>query len=249
MVTIKDVVAKAGVSTATVSHVINESRAVSVDAKKKVRAAIKAINYRPDGIARSLRVNHTGTIAVLIADVTNPFFADFVRGVEDTAQQRGERYNLLLCNTEESTSRERQALDLVLERRIDGIILAPAGGNESLLAELAASGLPLVFGDRKLVGVPADTVVANNAVAAAELTQHLISLGHERLGLLEAELETSAIHERVAGFRDALVRAGLDLDPALLKRSQSNIPAAEAAGLSLLDAGRRPDAVFCNNTS
>jgi DNA-binding LacI/PurR family transcriptional regulator len=102
MATIKDVAAKAGVSTATVSHVVNGSRAVSVETKKKVKAAIKALKYRPDGIARSLRVAQTGTIAVLIADVTNPFFADFVRGVEDTAHQRGERYNLLLCNTEET---------------------------------------------------------------------------------------------------------------------------------------------------
>ncbi len=247
MATIKDVAAKAGVSTATVSHVINESRAVSPEAKKKVRAAIKALKYRPDGIARSLRVSHTGTIAVLIADVTNPFFADFVRGVEDTAHKRGGRYNLLLCNTEENTAREQKALDLVLERRIDGIVMAPAGNNEGLLQELAESGLPIVFGDRKLKGVTADTVVADNFAAAAELTSHLIALGHKRLGLLEADLESSAIHERVDGFRDALARAGLELDPAHVVKSPSNIVAAETAGLTMLGVDPKPDAVFCTN--
>ena len=247
MATIKDVAAKAGVSTATVSHVVNGSRAVSVETKKKVKAAIKALKYRPDGIARSMRVAQTGTIAVLIADVTNPFFADFVRGVEDTAHQRGERYNLLLCNTEENTAREERALDLVLERRIDGIVMAPAGGNETILADLVDSGLPLVFGDRKLKGVQADTVVADNFDAAGDLTRHLISIGHRRIGLLEARLASSAIQERVAGFRDALAKAGLALDPRDVVTSLSNIDAADAAGAAFLDPGNRPDAVFCTN--
>lgn len=247
MVTIKDVALKAGVSTAAVSHVINESRAVSIDTKKKVRHAIKALRYRPDGIARSLRVNQTGTIAVLIADVTNPFFADFVRGVEDEAHRRGERYNLLLCNTEENGERERRAIELVLERRIDGIVMAPAGGNETLLAELVESGLPLVFGDRRLKGVAADTVVANNFEAAAGLARHLISLGHRRIGLLDADLSASAIHDRVAGFRSAMTEAGLTLDPAHVVTSASNIPAATAAGSVLLATSPRPEAVFCTN--
>jgi LacI family transcriptional regulator len=247
MATIKDVAAKAGVSTATVSHVVNGSRAVRAETKKKVRAAIKALKYRPDGIARSLRVSQTGTIAVLISDVTNPFFADFFRGVEDTAHQRGERYNLLLCNTEENVANERRALDLVLERRIDGIVMAPAGGNEDTLADLLESGLPIVFGDRKLRRVSVDTVVADNVSAAAELTRHLISLGHKRIGLLEADLASSAIHERVTGFRKALVEAGLKLDPRHVMKASSNIPAAEAAGGTLLDAASRPDAIFCTN--
>jgi LacI family transcriptional regulator len=235
------------VSTATVSHVVNGSRAVSAETQKKVKAAIKALKYRPDGIARSLRVAQTGTIAVLISDVTNPFFADFVRGVEDMAHQRGERYNLLLCNTEENATRERRALDLVLERRIDGIIIAPAGGNEEMLADLAESGLPLVFGDRKLRGVPADTVVADNVAAAAELTRHLIFLGHKRIGLLQADLDSSAIRERVTGFCETLARSGLKLDPGHVARSPSGIPAAEAAGKVLLAVSPRPDAVFCTN--
>ena len=247
MATIKDVAAKAGVSTATVSHVVNSSRAVSPETKKKVTAAIKALKYRPDGVARSLRVNQTGTIAVLISDVTNPFFADFVRGVEDTAHQRGERYNLLLCNTEENTAREQRAIDLVLERRIDGIVMAPAGGNVAMLAELAENGLPLVFGDRKLKGVSVDTVVVDNVAAAGELTRHLIALGHKRIGLLEADLASSAIHERAAGFREALAEAGLELDPRHVAKSFSSIAAAEEAGKALLDASPRPDAIFCTN--
>jgi LacI family transcriptional regulator len=247
MVTIKDVALKAGVSTATVSHVVNESRAVTPETRKKVRQAIKELKYRPDGVARSLRVSQTGTIAVLIADVTNPFFAEFVRGVEDAAHQRDERYNLLLCNTEENTSLERRAVDLVLERRIDGIVIAPTGGNEAMIRELVEEGLPIVFGDRVLKGVVADSVVSNNYEAAAELTRHLINLGHRRIGLFEANLAASAIHDRIAGFGTEMAKAGLPIDPSLIVNSPSNIPAAVLAGRKLLDLDRRPDAVFCTN--
>ena len=247
MATIKDVAAKAGVSTATVSHVINESRTVSPETKKKVRQAIKLLKYRPDGIARSLRVSQTGTIAVLIADVANPFFADFVRGVEDTAHQRGERYNLLLCNTEENPERERRALDLVLERRIDGIVMAPTGGNEAMLADLVESGLPLVFGDRRLKGVAADAVLTNNLEAAGELARHLLALGHRRIGILNADLASSAIHERIEGFRATMASAGSPVDPAHIVTSASNIPAALRGGMALLDIEPRLDAVFCTN--
>ena len=247
MATIKDVALKAGVSTATVSHVINDSRAVTPETRKKVRQAIKELKYRPDGVARSLRVSQTGTIAVLIADVTNPFFAEFVRGVEDAAHQRDERCNLLLCNTEENASLERRSIDLVLERRIDGIVIAPAGGNEPMLRELVAEGLPLVFGDRVLKGVEADSVVSNNFEAAAQLTRHLIDLGHRRIGLLEANLAASAIHDRIAGFGAEMAKAGLPVDPSLIVNSPSSIAAAMSAGMKLLDLDRRPDAVFCTN--
>jgi LacI family transcriptional regulator len=247
MTTIKDVALKAGVSTATVSHVINESRAVTPETRKRVRQAIKELKYRPDGVARSLRVSQTGTIAVLISDVTNPFFAEFVRGVEDAAHQRDERYNLLLCNTEENAHLEQRALDLVLERRIDGIVIAPAGGNEPLIDDLVKEGLPIVFGDRILKGVMADSVVSNNYEAAAQLTRHLIGLGHRRIGLLEANLAASAIHDRIAGFGDEMAKAGLPVDPSLIVNSPSIISAAVLAGMKLLDLDRRPDAVFCTN--
>jgi LacI family transcriptional regulator len=247
MATIKDVALRAGVSTATVSHVVNESRAVTPETRKKVRRAIKELKYRPDGVARSLRVSQTGTIAVLISDVTNPFFAEFVRGVEDAAHQRDERYNLLLCNTEENAGLERRAIDLVLERRIDGIVIAPAGGNEAILRELVDDGLPMVFGDRVLRDVPADSVVSNNFEAAAQLTRHLISLGHRRIGLLEADLAASAIHDRIAGFGAEMARAGLPVDPSLIVNSPSSIAAVVTSAMKLLDLDQRPDAVFCTN--
>jgi LacI family transcriptional regulator len=247
MATIKDVAFRAGVSTATVSHVVNDSRSVTLETRKKVNRAIKDLKYRPDGVARSLRVNQTGTIAVLISDVTNPYFAEFVRGVEDAAHQRDERYNLLLCNTEENAEREARALDLVLERRIDGIVIAPAGGNESMLGDLVSEGLPIVFGDRVPNKVVSDSVVSNNYDAALALTRHLIGLGYRRIGLLKANLTASAIHERIAGFGDAMAQAGLTIDPSLVSDAASTVAAAVSGGSRLLDMDRKPEAVLCTN--
>ena len=187
MTTIKDVAQRAGVSVATVSHVMNNSRAVSTEARDKVHAAIVALKYRRDGIARSLRVSQTGTIALLISDITNPFFAEMVRGIEDCVHTRGKTFNILLCNTEENDERERRALDMVLEKRIDGIIIVPTGGNAELLQDLVDGGLPIVLADRHLAGLQADSVIVDNRAASFAITDHLIRLGHRRIGALAAE--------------------------------------------------------------
>jgi LacI family transcriptional regulator len=247
MATMKDVARRAGVSTATVSHVVNESRSVGAETRKRVREAIDALKYRPDGIARSLRVSQTGTIAVLISDIANPFFAEFVRGVEEATHAKGEKFNLLLCNTEENNEHERRALELVLEKRIDGIIIAPVGGNHAFISDLIEGGVPIVFGDRFLKGVPADSVGVNNREASAEIVQHLIGLGHRRIAVLGAELNASSIRERIAGYRDALSTAGLPIDAELEQSSPSALEAAFEAGCRLLDCPVQPDAVFCTN--
>lgn len=247
MTTIKDVARRAGVSVATVSHVMNNSRAVSVEAREKVKAAIVALKYRRDGIARSLRVSQTGTIALMISDITNPFFADMVRGIEDCVHTRGKSFNILLCNTEENDDRERRALDMVLEKRIDGIIIVPTGGNAELLQDLVDNGLPIVLADRHLAGIQADAVVVDNRAASFAITDHLIRLGHRRIGALQAELAASSIRDRVAGYRDAVEAAGLSNDRRLVAGSHSSIEAAVAAGCALLDLRPAPTALFGTN--
>jgi len=247
MTTIKDVAQRAGVSVATVSHVMNNSRAVSVEARDKVQAAIVALKYRRDGIARSLRVSHTGTIALMISDITNPFFAEMVRGIEDCVHTRGKTFNILLCNTEENDERERRALDMVLEKRIDGIIIVPTGGNAGLLQDLVDGGLPIVLADRHLPGLQADAVIVDNRPASFAITDHLIRLGHRRIGALTANLDANSIRDRVAGYRDALESAGLPSDSRLMVGSHSSIDAAVEAGFALLDLRPAPTALFGTN--
>src|SRR5579875_3197009 len=125
MATMIDVAKMAGVSTATVSHVINDSRYVSDETRQKVLAAIAALNYRNNGLARMLRRNQTGSIGLLISDIANPFFPDVVRGVEDVARAHG--YSVILCNTDENADKERLYLDVLLEKRVDGFVVTPSG--------------------------------------------------------------------------------------------------------------------------
>ena len=247
MATIRDVADRAGVSVATVSHVINESRFVSPETKQRVLEAIEALHYSRDGIARSLRRNKTGTIGVIVSDITNPYFADLVRGVEQAIYSLDEKMNYLLCNTEEDTEKERLYLDVVREKRIDGLIIAPAGGNEDYLTSLAASDLPLVLVDRVLPRVNADCVIVDNKVWAARLTDHLLSLGHRRIVFLKATLKVASIDDRKAGFEDSLARHRVPRDGITVIESPSTIEDACRAGLKILGMEPMPDAVFCSN--
>lgn len=247
MATIYDVAKLAGVSAATVSHVMNESRFVSDETKQKVLQAMEALRYRRDGVARSLRRSETGTIGLVISDITNPYFSDLVRGVEDALYGRGESHGLVLCNTDEDAEKEKLHIGVLLERRVDGLIVAPAGGNEAYFSDLVASGVPIVMVDRDQPGLPIDSIVVDNREAAARLTSHLISLGHRRIGALQAGLDATSIHDRVDGYRDALAAAGIPFEPELMQISASDIDAAYEVAHRMLAADPRPSAFFCTN--
>jgi LacI family transcriptional regulator len=247
MATIHDVARKAGVSSATVSHVINNSRFVSPETRARVVEAIDALRYRRDGVARSLRRARTSTIGVVISDITNPFFSDLVRGIEDRIYGREEGFNLILCNTDEDTTRERMCLDVLQERRVEGLIIVPAGDNEDCLNEIVRSGLPVVFADRTVEGVEADTVLVDNVDGTFRLTQHLVGLGHRRIGVLQSERAATSVAERILGWRRALESARIGVDTALVTRGGCTIEDARQAGLALLDDPGRPAAVLCTN--
>lgn len=247
MATIRDVADHAGVSVATVSHVINESRFVRPETKARVRAAIEALDYQLDGIARSLRRSRTGTIGVVISDITNPFFADLVKGIEETAHNLADKINLFLCNTEEDIERERAYLDVLQEKRVDGLIIAPAGGNEAYLKRLVDKQFPLVFVDRRLPGVEADTILVDNIEATVKIVTMLAERGHKRIAVIRAELTANSIYERMKGYRKALDAAGLPHEPSLEFTAASNINSAFLAARELLSVKPLPDAVFCTN--
>lgn len=247
MATIYDVAKHAGVSSATVSHVINNSRFVSDETRHKVLEAIKALRYRRDRVARSLRRSETGTIGLMISDITNPYFSDLVRGVEDSVYSRGGNFNLVLCNTDEDAKKEKLYLDVLLEKRVDGLIIAPAGGNHGYFRELVENRLPIVFVDRYLPEVEADAVVIDNLDASKRLVSHLIALGHREIAILRATLNATSIDDRVEGYRLALHEAGIPLDPNLIVRSHSDIAHAYKISLGILHARNRPKAVFTTN--
>ena len=232
---------------ATVSAVTNETRFVAAETKAGVLKAIAELNYQRDGIARSLRRSQTGTIGAPISDITNPFFSDLIKGVDHIVHNLPERGNVILCNTEEDPLRERFYLDLLMEKRIDGLIVAPAGGNEAYFAALVARSFPLVLVDRTLPTVDSDSVLVDNFGAATEVVRHLVERGHRRIAMLKATLHATSIADRILGYQSVMQEAGLAALPELIVESASDVDAAHAAGRRILDLDPLPDAVFCTN--
>ena len=243
--TARDIAKKAGVSTSTVSHVLNGTRWVSPDLRERVLTAAASLDYEPDALARSLRVRRSYSIGLVISDIGNPFFTSVVRGVEDVAQARG--YAIILCNSDEDPAKEEAYLRLLTGRRIDGLILAPSGVRHPYLDRLAQAGFPLVFLDREVDELPMAAVVLDNKRAARDAVQHLLSLGHRRIGMIGGRPAISTTVERLAGYASALESAGIPVDPALIASGSSRIPEARRAVDGLLAVHRAPTAVLVGN--
>jgi len=208
MSTIGDVAKRAGVSAMTVSRVINNSGYISPDTRMRVERAIAELGYVPNALARSLRFKKTKTIALILTDITNPFFTTVARGVEDTASKHG--FSVIFCNTDESESEEAQYLNVLLQRQVDGILLVPARNSMDSVAALQDHGTPVVILDRRIAGDVVDSVRCDSEQGAYELVKHLIDLGHTRIAALTGPQSISTATDRVIGYERALAHTGLD---------------------------------------
>lgn len=245
MATARDIARAAGVSTSTVSHVLNSTRWVSPELRDRVLATADALGYEPDALARSLRIRRSNTIGLVISDIGNPFFTAVVRGVQDVVQARG--YALILSNTDEDPDKEASYLRVLTSRRVDGIILAPAGVPHTYLAGLANSGFPLVFLDREVRELDVASALLDNARAGRDAMEHLLRLGHRRIGMIAGRPQITSTEERIAGYRAALEHAGIEYDEALVVSGGSRIGEARRAAEALLSLDPRPTALFVTN--
>jgi LacI family transcriptional regulator len=245
MANIQDVARAAGVSTATVSHVLNGTRRVSQATRVRVEAAIEALHYRPSAVARGLSTRSTQTIGILVADITNPFYASVVRGVEETLLAHG--YGLIVCNTGESEEREAAALKMLVAKRVDGLIVAPTGQHQDEFESLGHLGIPMVFIDRVPPRRVGPLVAIDNFAAGRAATQHLLDLGHRRIGIVARPPTVSTVTERVRGYRHCLDDHGVVVDPRLVVSATPQPEAALAAVTRLLRAPRPPTAVIAGN--
>ena len=210
MATIVDVARLAGVSTSTVSHVVNATRPVSDPTRRKVMAAIEKTGYQQDSVARALRRARTDSIGLVVSDVAQPVFAAMVRGIEHEATAAG--FTLLLANSNEDPEIERRSLQVLTARKVDGLIVAPVGGSDrDALDTLAADGTPLVIMDR-LGRSGADQVGVENIRPMHDLVTHLIDHGHRRIALAAGDLTVATIAERRQGYLAALDHAGIRAD-------------------------------------
>jgi LacI family transcriptional regulator len=208
MPTIRDVAKRAGVASMTVSRVINDSGYVSDETRAKVEAAIIELGYVPNMLGPSLRFNQTNTIALIITDITNPFWTTVARGVEDAANE--DAYSVILCNTDESLDKQEQYVDMLLKRRIDGILFVPADDSPGSVELIRSQNVNVVVLDREIPGVGNLDIVRGDSFGGAyELANHLIELGHRYIAILSGSEHISTSVERVDGFRKAMVEHGL----------------------------------------
>ena len=245
-VTIKDVAIKAGVSPATVSRVVRNNGYVSDRTRKKVLAAIKNLEYRPNAIARSMVTKSTSTIGLVVTDITNPFFAQLARGVEDVVWKKG--YTLFLANTDEDLDHEQAIVHVMQEKRVDGLIIVPASSTAAPhIHDIIERGIPLVLADRKLKDCEADVVMVNNETGAYQAVSHLLSLNYQRIGMIMDNPEISTNVERSLGYRKALHEAGLPIDESLIQSCHYTHQSAYKLVLEMLKQSPAPNALFTAN--
>ncbi|MET3807328.1 LacI family transcriptional regulator [Nakamurella sp. UYEF19] len=245
MPTIADVARAAGVSTATVSRVLNGNNEVDPLLAARVRIAVKDLAYRPSRIARSLRTRRTMVWALIISDIRNPFFTDMVRGVEDVAYANG--YSLVLCNSEENVAKELDYLQLALAENMAGVILAPASLTQTNFDQLLEQGIPVVTVDRKLSGDRVDRVLIDNSGGAEMAVSHLVAAGYRRIGCVSGPITVSTGADRLGGYRNGLIRNGLKPSAELIRFGDFHEESGLAAMKQLLGLRRPIDAVFVAN--
>ena len=208
MPTIRDVASRAGVATMTVSRVINNSGYVSDATRIKVESAIIDLGYVPNMLGPSLRFNTTQTLALVLTDITNPFWTTVARGVEDAAQEK--KYSVFLCNTDENLQKQDQYLNMLLKRRVDGLLFVPADSGAESVQLIQKQNIGVVVLDRSVPHVDVDIVRGDSFGGAYQLAKHLVELGHHDIAVLTGPQNIFTATERVAGFRQAMTEAGLE---------------------------------------
>ena len=219
--TIKDIADQLGVSKALVSFVLNgkaKEKRVSDAMAKKVFDMAKRLDYTPNYIAKSLRTGRSQTIALIIADISNPFFAKFARHLEDEASKHN--YKVIIANSDEKKEKFKAELDLLKNRQLDGFILIPPIGSEKELLKLKKQKIPFVVVDRSFEKVESHTVIINNFQAGYRATERLIKNNRKNIAILNVNSQLVTMHQRVQGYQDALAKNGLTANQALIKQLQ-----------------------------
>ena len=246
MATMKDVARLAGVSTSTVSHVINKDRFVSEAIIEKVEAAIETLNYAPSALARSLKLKQTRTIGMLITASSNPFYSELVRGVERSCFERG--YSLVLCNTEGDEQRMNRNLEMLMQKRVDGLLLLCTETHlPSLDIIRRYPSIPTVMMDWSPFEGDSDLIQDNSLLGGDMATQYLIDKGHRRIACITGPLDKTPARLRLEGYREAMLRSGLTVPADYEVIADFEFGGGFDAMQTLLANATPPDAVFIGN--
>lgn len=240
-----DVAQAAGVSIATVSAFINRTSNVSAELAQRIEAAILKIGYERNAVARSLKTGATHTIGLTVADIRNPFFTDVVATIQQVLNKAG--YAVMLCSNDEDTAKQDEQIKLLLDRMVDGLIIAPAGEDEVMTRLVKTTRKPVVLIDRLIADLDVDAVVIENAKAVFDAISYLVGLGHRRIGYISGTPGASTGRDRLAGYVEGLGRAGIAFDARLVRDGNFREPDGYRAAMQLMTLPDRPTAIFSAN--
>ncbi len=243
--TIKDVAELAEVHPSTVSRVINGNPRISEKTKNRVLLIIKKLGYTPNAIARGLKTKRTHTLGMLIPDITNPFFAEIARGVEDAANKNS--FNVILCNTDDKLKKERTYLDILKEKRVDGLILGTAHTKDDSILELEKNNFPYILVSRNIEELDKNCIIIDDVVGGIMATEYLIRLGHRRIAHITGPLKVRAAIDRVDGYKNALKKYHIEYKEELIEEGDFRIKSGYQAMKKFLDLPEPPTAIFAAN--
>lgn len=249
-ITLQDIANVAGVSSATVSRVINNSPLVKPDTRESVLSVIKKLNYVPNALARSLSLNETNTIGVIVPDILNPFFGNIVRGISTVLREMD--YNITMCDTNENISNEYASLQMLRKQQVRGLIITPTLEQENTnglkLVELEQSGIPVVIVDRDVNLSNFDGVFVDNVKAGLDATQAFINAGHKKIATVMGPTDSKACMERFLGYRLAMEKNGIDIDPGFNFNGYYNLESGYEITKRILALKDRPTAIFVGSS-
>jgi len=235
-VTLKDIGKEVGVSATTVSRALNNKPDISYQVKQKIKEVAERLGYSPNALARSLKAKKTSSIGVLIADIADPFFAPIVKGIENTARQMG--YSIILCDTGEEYEQEKLALQMMLEKRVDGLLITPSQTEYGDILELKRKKVPFVLLGRHFDLVESDYVITDEIKGAFSATDYLIKKGHKKILFMNGPNYISSAKERLVGYKRALQEHAVLFDKSLVKEG----------ALKMEDGYRIMKQILCSET-
>ncbi len=246
--TLKNIAAQAGVSIPTVSRVLNgksKHYRISDETQELILKVAKELNYSPNQLARGLRLKHTNTLGYITPDISNPFFSGIARVVEKYARKLG--YSIILCDSEESTSIEKESIQLLIDRKIDGLIISPVGQDVEHLKQARNQNIPIVLIDRFFPDLDFPYITSDNYKGAYEATSYLFECGHTRISYIQGLKNTSPNNERINGYKDAHKNFGIDLDESLIVGNNFGEDNGYMEMKLLLKRSNKPTAVFAGS--